>query len=90
MIGLLFVQYVDILRISRASRIPLEYAKHVLDAEAFERFTWRRFGFKSLNDSVYCFSTVPLSDSTNSVKGERISDVDVQQFPDALDIDDTG
>ncbi|KAG7528434.1 hypothetical protein ISN45_Un144g000010, partial [Arabidopsis thaliana x Arabidopsis arenosa] len=41
-----------ILGIYRSSRIPLDYAKRVLDAEAFERFPWGRLGFKELIESI--------------------------------------
>ncbi|KAG7568042.1 Papain-like cysteine peptidase superfamily [Arabidopsis thaliana x Arabidopsis arenosa] len=51
MFGLLFVVHVGILGIYRSSRIPLDYAKRVLDAEAFERFPWGRLGFKELIES---------------------------------------
>ncbi|XP_048619317.1 uncharacterized protein LOC125590176 isoform X2 [Brassica napus] len=52
MIGLLCVLSVGILGISPGSRIPLEAAKRVLDAEAFERYPWGRVGFSSLVNSI--------------------------------------
>ncbi|XP_010502335.1 PREDICTED: uncharacterized protein LOC104779650 [Camelina sativa] len=52
MIGLLFVLHVGILGISRSSRIPLEYAKRVVDGKAFERFLWGRIGFRELIQSI--------------------------------------
>ncbi|XP_020878672.1 uncharacterized protein LOC110227710 [Arabidopsis lyrata subsp. lyrata] len=56
MLGLLFVVHVGILGISRSSRIPLDYAKRVLDTEAFERFPWGRVGFKELITSIKVLS----------------------------------
>ncbi|KAG2322281.1 hypothetical protein Bca52824_015494 [Brassica carinata] len=52
MFGLLCVLSIGILGISPGSRIPLEEAKRVLDAEAFERYPWGRVGFSSLVNSV--------------------------------------
>ncbi|XP_048606242.1 uncharacterized protein LOC106369269 [Brassica napus] len=52
MIGWLCVLSIGILGISPGSRIPLEEAKRVLDAEAFERYPWGRVGFSSLVNSV--------------------------------------
>ncbi|XP_019087961.1 PREDICTED: uncharacterized protein LOC109127510 [Camelina sativa] len=52
MIGLLFVLHVGILGISRTSRIPLDYAKRVLNTDAFARFPWGRVSFKRLIDSI--------------------------------------
>ncbi|XP_023641942.1 uncharacterized protein LOC17893586 [Capsella rubella] len=52
MLGLLFVVHVGILGIARSSRIPLDYAKTVLDSGVFERFPWGRIGFKELIQSI--------------------------------------
>ncbi|CAG7861867.1 unnamed protein product [Brassica rapa] len=52
MIGWLCVLSIGILGISPGSRIPLEEAKRVLDAEAFERYPWGLVGFSSLVNSV--------------------------------------
>lgn len=52
MFGLLCVLSVGIFGISPGSRIPLEAANTVLDAEAFERYPWGRVGFSSLVNSI--------------------------------------
>ncbi|XP_023638196.1 uncharacterized protein LOC17884819 [Capsella rubella] len=56
MLGLLFVVHVGILGLPRGSRIPLEYAKRVLDFAAFDRFPWGRVGFKELIQSIKVLS----------------------------------
>ncbi|XP_010458616.1 PREDICTED: uncharacterized protein LOC104739847 [Camelina sativa] len=65
-IGLLFVLHVGILGLSRPSRIPLEYAKRMLDIEVFERFPWGRVGFKELNQSI---KIVSFENDTYAIHG---------------------
>ncbi|ESQ38739.1 hypothetical protein EUTSA_v10029261mg, partial [Eutrema salsugineum] len=57
MIGLLCILSIGILGISQNSRIPMKYAKMVLDLNAFERFPWGRVGFESIINSIkiVCF-----------------------------------
>ena len=77
MIGLLCVLSIGVLGISPGSRIPLEEAKRVLDAEAFDRYSWGHVGFSSLVNSVKAVSYEGKKKICTSWMCSRSSHLDV-------------
>lgn len=52
MVGWLFILSIGIYGISHSSRVPLRYAKMVLNPELFEKYPWGRVAFNSLMESI--------------------------------------
>ncbi|XP_020866165.1 uncharacterized protein LOC9330101 [Arabidopsis lyrata subsp. lyrata] len=52
MLGRLFLLQVGIYGYNHGSRIPLSFAKRVLDPESFEKYQWGRVGFTELVGSI--------------------------------------
>ncbi|XP_024011362.1 uncharacterized protein LOC112086621 [Eutrema salsugineum] len=60
MVGCLCVLSAGVLGLHPASKIPLKFAKRVLDVEAFEQFPWGRVAHESLLEFIWVYETITI------------------------------
>ncbi|XP_024015030.1 uncharacterized protein LOC18024467 [Eutrema salsugineum] len=71
MVGWLSLLSIGIYGISPTSRIPLDKAKRVLDADVFESYPWGRVAFRSLIESIKVITYGVKKSSSSMLGGSR-------------------